>query len=388
MRVVLYALAGFLFLAVTFHWLAANSEQYVNRVDPLPLQAVGEHAQALHRASFVVDLHADSALMGRDLLERSSVGHVDLPRLVEGGVGLQFFTIPTRVPLSLPFDIHRTARDDPDMLRVLDWVQSGSLRGLGAFRRGMIQAERVHRAARRSDGALVVIRTRRDLAALLDARAKGENKVGALLGLEGAHALEDRLENLTRFESAGVRMIGLAHFFDNGFAGSAHGIEKGGLTELGRELVTRMVDRGIMIDLAHASPKTIDEVIALVDVPTVVSHTGVKGTCDNPRNLSDRHVRAIAKGGGVIGVGYWEMAVCGTAPREIVAAMLHIYALVGDEYIALGSDYDGGTTVNFDTSQLPVLTQAMLDADLSDESIAKILGGNIVRVMRQVLPEG
>ncbi|MBW2726125.1 MAG: membrane dipeptidase, partial [Deltaproteobacteria bacterium] len=165
-------------------------------------------------------------------------------------------------------------------------------------------------------------------------------------------------------------------------------IEKGGLTELGRELVTRMVDRGIMIDLAHASPKTIDEVIALVDVPTVVSHTGVKGTCDNPRNLSDRHVRAIAKGGGVIGVGYWEMAVCGTAPREIVAAMLHIYALVGDEHIALGSDYDGGTTVNFDTSQLPVLTQAMLDADLSDESIAKILGGNIVRVMRQVLPEG
>lgn len=387
MKVAFFGLAALVLIALGFHWFAINAEQFVNRVDPpFPLHPAGEHAQALHRASFVVDLHADSALMGRDLLERASVGHVDLPRLVEGGVGLQFFTVPTKVPMS--FDIHRTARQGPDAMRGLDWVQFGSFKGLGPLRRGMHQIERVRDAVERSRGELVLIRTRSDLEALLAARARNENRTGALLGLEGAHALEDELDNLTRFEAAGVRMIGLTHFFDNGFAGSAHGIEKGGLTDLGRALVKRMVDRGIMIDLAHASPETIDDVLALVDVPTVVSHTGVKGTCDNPRNLSDRQVRAIAEGGGVIGVGYWEMAVCGTLPSEIVAAMRHVYRLVGDEHISLGSDYDGGTTVSFDTSQVSVLTQAMIDADFSDRSIAKILGGNIVRVMREILPEG
>ncbi|MCP4036292.1 MAG: peptidase M19 [bacterium] len=386
MKAVLYALIAGLLFALLLYLVGANVERFVNRVEPLALPALSDHARGLHDASFVVDLHADSAMTGRDLLERSSVGHVDLPRLVEGGVGLQFFTVPTRVPLSS--DIHQTKRDGLDVLTLLDVTQRGPFGRLGPYRRGMIQIDRVRRAAELSQGVLVSIRTRSDLEALLEARAHGENKIGALLGLEGAHALEGELSNLTRFYTAGVRMIGLTHFFDNAFAGSAHGVEKGGLTELGRALVPRMVDLGILVDLAHISPTAIDEVLAMVDVPTVVSHTGVKGTCDNPRNLSDRHVRSIAAGGGVIGVGYWDMAVCGTAPRDIVAAMLHIIALVGDEHVALGSDYDGGTTVAFDTSGLPALTQAMVDAGLSDESIVKILGGNIVRVMREVLPEG
>lgn len=386
MRVVFYALLACTLLALSFYLLGANAERLMNRVESLPLPAVSEHARALHRASFVVDLHADSSLMGRDLLERSRVGHVDLPRLVEGGVGLQFFTAPTKFPIS--FDIHRTDKDAPDLLTLLGFVARGRFGRMGPYRRGLIQGEQIRQLAERSDGALVLIRTRADLEALLEARANNENKVGALLGLEGAHALEGKIEYLSDFHAAGVRMIGLTHFFDNAFAGSAHGIEKGGLTDLGRNLVTRMVDRGILIDLAHASPRAIDQVLAMVDVPTLVSHTGVKGTCDNPRNLSDRQLRAIAAGGGVIGVGYWEMAVCGTAPRDIVAAMLHIIRLVGDEHVALGSDYDGGTTVAFDTSRLPVLTQAMIDAELSDDSIARILGGNILRVMRRVLPAG
>ena len=121
-------------------------------------------------------------------------------------------------------------------------------------------------------------------------------------------------------------------------------------------------------------------------MPTVVSHTGVKGTCDNPRNLSDDHVRAIAAGGGVIGIGFFRMAVCGTGPDDIVAAMLHVINLVGVDHVALGSDFDGGVTTAFDVSQLAFVTQAMVDAKLSDEEIVKILGGNTVRVMRQVLP--
>ncbi len=389
MRWGLFGLVSCVLVAISFFLLGTNFERYMNRVEPVSLPVVSPHARALHGASFVADLHADSSLSGRDLLKRSKVGHVDLPRLVEGGVGLQFFTAPTKVPFSS--DVNATAADAPDLLTLMDFAQRGPFRGLSPLERGMQQGARIHRAVEESEGALVLIRTRSDLDALVAAHEgnpSGRKPVGALLGLEGAHALTNPETDLARFYTAGVRMIGLTHFFDNAYAGSAHGIEKGGLTRLGRELVVGMVERGIMIDLAHLSPAAIDDVLAMIEVPTVVSHTGVKGTCDNPRNLSDRHVRAIAAGGGVIGVGYWVTAVCGTAPEDIVAAMVHIVDLVGDEHVSLGSDYDGSTTVAFDTSQLPVLTQAMLDAKLSDRSIARILGGNIVRVMRTILPPG
>ena len=108
--------------------------------------------------------------------------------------------------------------------------------------------------------------------------------------------------------------------------------------------------------------------------PTLVSHGGVKGTCDNPRNLSDEHVRAIAAGGGVVGIGYFELAVCGTDPRDVVAAIRHVVDLVGDDHVALGSDYDGAATVGFDTSQLRALTQEMLEGGLPEDSVRKILG--------------
>ena len=118
----------------------------------------------------------------------------------------------------------------------------------------------------------------------------------------------------------------------------------------------------------------------------VVSHGGVKGTCDNARTLCDAHVRAIAATGGVIGIGYWQEAVCGTAPHDVARAIHYAVELVGDEHVALGSDYDGGTTVGFDTSQIAVLTQAMLDEGVARESIPKILGGNAARVLAATLP--
>jgi microsomal dipeptidase-like Zn-dependent dipeptidase len=135
------------------------------------------------------------------------------------------------------------------------------------------------------------------------------------------------------------------------------------------------------------SRQAVDDVLAMASKPTVVSHGGVAGTCPNARTLSDGQVRAIAAGGGVIGIGYWDTAICGREPRHVVAAMRHVIALVGDDHVGLGSDYDGATTVGFDTSQLAALTQQMVDEGLSDASIRKILGGNAVRVLRAVLPE-
>ncbi len=191
---------------------------------------------------------------------------------------------------------------------------------------------------------------------------------------------------LERTFAQDVRMIGLAHFFDNEYAGSAHGIAKGGLTELGRRTFARMEELGIIADLAHLSPAAIDDVLAIATKPVIVSHGGAKGTCDNARTLSDAHLRGIAATGGVVGIGYWEEAVCGTSPRDVARAIRYAVDLIGDEHVALGSDYDGAVTVPFDTSQLPVLTQALLDAGLSESSIRRVLGENALRVLAATLP--
>ena len=168
------------------------------------------------------------------------------------------------------------------------------------------------------------------------------------------------IANLDRLYAAGVRMAGLAHFFDNDIAGSMHGVKKGGLTPLGRQVVRRMEAMGMVVDIAHASHAAVAEVIKIAHRPIVSSHGGVQATCPVNRNLSDEQIRAVAMNGGIIGVGYWEGAVCDTSPRAGAKAMKHIRDLVGIEHVALGSDYDGATTVRFDTSQLVQVTQALL----------------------------
>ncbi|MFQ5418331.1 MAG: dipeptidase, partial [Myxococcota bacterium] len=365
-------------------WIGSDLERYVNRLEPFAIPTPSEEALAIHDGSFVVDLHADTLMFGRDLLVRGEVGHVDLPRLQEGGVGLQFFTAPTRTPFGI--DIHRTHADAIDLMTVATFAQRSPMASMGALDRAFHQARQLEDAIARSDGALVAIRSRADLDALIARRRDDPTVVGALFGLEGAHALEGNPDNFDRLFEAGVRMIGLAHFFDNEFAGSAHGIERGGLTAKGRDLVTLMEEHGVIVDLAHLSPAAIDDVLAMAKRPTLISHGGVRATCDNPRNLSDEHVRAVAAGGGVIGIGFFELAVCGNKPRHIVAAMRHVIELVGDDHVALGSDYDGGITTTFDASQLRGLTQQMIDEGLPPESIRKILGANAVRVLRRTLP--
>ena len=241
--------------------------------------------------------------------------------------------------------------------------------------------------AERSVGVLHPVRTRRDLEWLLERRNVDTGVVGALLGIEGAHALEGDVANINALFDAGYRMIGLAHFFDNAFAGSAHGLEKGGLSARGRELIARMEALGIAVDLAHVSPAAVRDVLAIATKPTLVSHTGVRGTCEGTRNLSDAQLRAITAGGGVIGIGYWETAVCGNLPRHIVAAIRFVIDLVGDDYVALGSDFDGAILPSFDTSRLALITHRMLEEGLSKETIRKVLGANVLRVLRRTLPD-
>jgi membrane dipeptidase len=367
-----------------FFWFGANLERFVNRVDAFVLPGVSDEARAIHDSSLVVDLHADSLLFERDLSVESEVGHVDLPRLREGGVALQMFTAVTRAPIG--FDIHEIDGNSFDILTLAFYAQRAPMAGLGPRGRALHQAQRLRELIESSEGRLLPVRTRAELDAAIAAHREDDEVIGAIFGIEGAHALEGELENLPVLFDAGVRMIGLTHFFDNEFAGSAHGVTKGGLTNLGRELVGRMEEMGIAIDLAHLSPAAIDDVLAIAKKPPLVSHTGVRATCDSPRNLSDEHIRAIADAGGVIGIGYFELAICDIEPTAIVAAMKHVIELAGDDHVALGSDYDGGTEVAFDTGQLRALTQQMLDDGVPEASIRKILGENAIRVLRRTLP--
>ena len=379
------ALAGALGLGLSGTARAASVEGWMNSVERVALPPVSANAQALHQSSVVVDLHADPLLWDRDLLERASTGHVDLPRLREGGVSLQVFGVVTQFPVTA--GIERTDPRWPDAITLLALVDRWPWEAVRSLKaRALYQAHELDRLAAAPAGRFALVRSRADLDRFLAARAEDPALVGGLLALEGAHALEGDPANVATLFDAGVRMIGLTHFFDNEFAGSAHGIQKGGLTEKGRTLVREMERRGIIVDLAHASSTTIDDVLAMAEHPPVVSHTGVRGTCDNPRNLSDDQVRAIAGAAGVIGIGFWKTAVCGLGPADIARTIQYTVDLVGDDHVALGSDFNGAVTTGFDASGVPAITQALLASGLAESSVRKIVGANAVRLFRERLP--
>jgi microsomal dipeptidase-like Zn-dependent dipeptidase len=142
----------------------------------------------------------------------------------------------------------------------------------------------------------------------------------------------------------------------------------------------------MLVDLAHASAQTIDDALAIATKPIIVSHTGARGTCDNARNLSDDQLRRIAATGGVVGIGYWDAAVCGTDARAIARAVRYVANLIGVEHVGLGSDFDGAVITPFDTTGLVEVTDALLAEGFGDEEVGKIMGGNVVRVLSENLP--
>jgi membrane dipeptidase len=235
-------------------------------------------------------------------------------------------------------------------------------------------------------GKLVFITTSTELGKFVEGRKQGKRNVGCVLGLEGTHALEGNVENLDGLFSAGFRVVGLTHFFDNEIAGSSTGAQKYGLTAEGRELIHRLEARHMLVDLAHASDATIDDVTAIATRPVIVSHTGVQGTCNNPRNPSDKSIAEVARTGGVIGIGYWGTAVCGTDAAAIAKAIRYTINVAGAEHVALGSDFGGSTVMPFDTTGIVQITDALLKERFSEQEIHLIMGENSLRVLRQSLP--
>ena len=355
-----------------------------NAVFHAPPYAASDKARELHRRLTVVDLHADSLLWDRDLMARNARGHVDLPRLREGNVALQAFTIVTKVPRGLNIESND---DRSDLITTLAVAERWPISTWTSLKeRALYQARRLEALAAGSNGRLVLVKTAADLSSYLERRSADPNVTAAFVGVEGAHALEGDLGNVEVFFGAGVRMMSPSHFFDNDIGGSAHGLNKGGLTEKGKELVRRMQAAHMLVDLAHASPAVISDALAVSTRPLVVSHTGVKGTCDNTRNLTDEQLKGIAATGGVIGIGFWETAVCGRDAKSIARALRYTADLVGVEHVALGSDFDGAVTTPFDATGLVQITDALIEVGFGEEEIRMIMGGNAVRVLMQSLP--
>jgi microsomal dipeptidase-like Zn-dependent dipeptidase len=237
-------------LVIIFAAGPAYLEKGINRVFDHKVYAISDAARALHSSLVAADLHADTLLWHRDILDRGERGHLDIPRLIEGGVAIQVFSAVTKAPKDLNYEENTPDSDQITGAVILQRWPKRTWNSL--YERARYQANKLDQAARQSGGALVFLRTRADLEAVLEARINGTPVVGGLMATEGSHALDGSIDNIQNLHDEGFRMMGLHHFFDNELGGSLHGVSKAGLTEFGRDAIREMNRLGIMIDVAHS----------------------------------------------------------------------------------------------------------------------------------------
>lgn len=349
-----------------------------------PYSASPEAKQLYQSLEFISDLHSDVLLWDRDINQRHQHGHEDIPRMIESNMALQAFTIVNKVPKDLNFDKNT---GDTDQL-LLPFILQG--RPISSWfslpQRVVAQSDSLTEFAEQSQGRLIVIRSKQDLQNYVISRKENPKITAAFLGIEGAQALEGDINNLDLFFRAGVRMIGLTHFYDNEVGGSAHGVERGGITDFGRNLIKEMESKNVFVDLSHASAKLIDDTLLIATKPILISHSGVKGTCDNVRNLSDEHLKKIARTGGIVGIAMFEKATCGKTAKTVAEAIQYTSNLIGAKHVGLGSDFDGAVTTVFDVTGLVQIVDELLKLGMNHEDIKLIMGENVKRVLLENLP--
>jgi membrane dipeptidase len=297
----------------------------------------------------IADGHADSLMWNRDLTARQRRGQLDFPRLVEAGVRLQCFTVVTRgYPVVDGLGVLAAVRRWPAAARAGPWA------------RCLFQLERMRELCDRSGGLVRVAATP---AALEEAIAAGS--IAAVLGVEGAHALEGRPERVAELAARGVRFMGLTHLANNALGGSSSPLMGDrGLSSLGREALDAMAAAGLAIDLAHASHRTIRDSLAHGGPRPMCSHTGVSGAHRSWRNLDDAELRAIADRGGVVGIIFATIYLGGRALGDVVRHIEHALDVAGEDAVAFGSDFDGMVPVPrelHDVTGLPRLVDALAE---------------------------
>ena len=319
---------------------------------------------SLHFDALVIDGHCDSIgdqlENGRWLGDRSDTGHIDLPRLREGGIDAQFFAcyVPT------PFQRH------------------------GAFTHAMDRLDQLLLLEERLPEQFTLVRRAEDLV-----RAKATGKIAGIAGLEGAEALDASIGALRQFYRLGVRNLGLAWNYRNAACdGVAESRTNGGLTEFGVKVVEECNRLGILLDVSHLSPAGVTDVLAVSQQPIIASHSNVFALCDHPRNLTNAQMEAIAAGGGVIGVTFVNAFLNRENPEattvdDVVAHIEYMPGVVGPDHVSIGSDFDGCTTPADlgDATAYPLITQKLVERGHEPKVIRKILGENLLRVIRTVL---
>ena len=368
---------------------------------------LADRARKLHFSSIVFDTHADTPqrlLTGKfDLGKRDAEGHVDIPRMREGGLNAQFFSI----------------------------FISGKILGPPAIQQALDQIDVVRQNIQQHSKDLTLATTAEDVR-----RAHAQGKIAILMGMEGGHMIGNDIRMVRVYSLLGVRYMTLAHFYNDEWADSstdkpAHN----GLTDFGKDVVREMNRQGMLVDISHVSDKTFYDALEASKVPLIASHSSVRAISNHPRNMSDDMIKALSAKGGVIEINYErnylsedyrkafaalagdvsrmeekfkkecgddnvcigkaeiklekELTEAGKLPHvsweKIIEHIDHVVKLVGPDHVGLGSDFDGADMPDGleDCSKLPKITEALLRKGYSEQDIRKILGGNILRVMEQ-----
>ena len=360
-------------------------ENKINKINKKFDYRASKDARDFHSTLFIIDLHADSLFSCRSLLQSNSRCHVDIPRLIKGNVKLQVFATPTLIPFNP--NIERNTKKfaiSGFLAFMMHWPINT---WYSKKNRALYQSNKLHQLQIKSKNTFEIIKTSNQLENYFK-RCRAETNITAgLLALEGAYLIDNIPGDIDELYNQGFRIIGLTHLTDSNLGGSAHGVEKGGLTESGRKAIKRIEELNMIIDLAHASPKLIEDVLRICSRPVIVSHTGVKGCIDNNRNLSDQQIKEIADKGGLIGVGFWETAVGKNGVESIVNCIKYLSDLVGVEHVTLGSDFDGAVTIPFDATGLVHITEELIKQGFSEKNIRMIMGENALNFLLNALPK-
>jgi membrane dipeptidase len=344
----------------------------------LPAQEpkVSEQAMQIHQSGMLFDGHNDlpwqiwqigeSSFEKMDIAQPQPKLHTDIPRLKKSGLKAQFWSV------YVPAD----ADDTGDAL----------LKTLG-------QIDLVHKMVKKYPGMFEMAQAADDVERIAKA-----GKIASMLGVEGGHSIEESLQNLTRFYDLGVRYMTLTHSRSLGWADSATDKPNaGGLSAFGEEVVREMNRLGLLVDLSHVSPDTMKAALKITQAPVIFSHSSARAICDHPRNVPDDVLRELPKNGGVVMINFFSGFIVPTEQlkkdpqsrgtlADVVDHIEHVIKIAGIDHAGIGSDYDGVSRLPVgleDVSCYPAITEELLKRGYDEKAIHKILGGNVMRVLRQ-----
>ncbi len=373
--------------------ISRSADRLLHTVALDRLPAVPPEVAEFHASIPVVDLLVGTPLFRRGLLRRRRRGHVDLPRLIEGGVDLVGFSIATRHP-----DLRGTL-STPHFWSL--GMPARTLRSDMAIASAFI--DRIEGWADASRGRLGLATGAADLPVPDDGAPVGTGGTGgiggmvrAFIGVQGGHVLEGDAANVESLHARGVRMLALAHVMDNALVGSNTGRRAYGLTGFGREVIAELERVGTVVDLAHMSVAGIRDTLPLLRRPFVLSHTGLqrssRGTSRRPgrkftprnRNLGDEEARLVAEAGGVVGLTLSTLLLGGEDLDAVARTVDTALGLCGPTKVAIGSDFDGALRMVCDVTGLPAITARLLTGGLDRRTVGGVMGGNALRVLSQV----